>query len=99
MPLPEKADLAVLLGDEFLAHRGDLDEQVLVGEVEVGCEPSDGFAGVVKLDVEGSRFVFPGDSVEVEETGELPFAVVCEIDGIGLGVEVDGQVRPPWLPV
>jgi hypothetical protein len=35
----ETADLLVLLGHEFLVHSRDLDEQGIVGKIEVGCEP------------------------------------------------------------
>jgi len=35
----ETADLLVLLGHEFLVHGRDLDEQVIVGKIEVGREP------------------------------------------------------------
>jgi hypothetical protein len=34
----ELADLPVLLGDQFLAHRGDLDVHIVVREIEVRPE-------------------------------------------------------------
>jgi hypothetical protein len=81
--LTEALDLAVLLGDELLAHRGDLDEHVLGREVEVGPEELDRFAVIVPLDGEGLGLVLPVDAVEIEESREFPFAVVGEVGGVG----------------
>jgi hypothetical protein len=95
----EEPDLAVLLGDEFLVHRGDLDEQVFVGNVEVGGEERDGRTVGVEFDGEGRRLVLPGEAVEIEESCELPLAVVSEADVVSRSREVDGQVTPPCEPV
>jgi len=93
--LPQQPDLSVLLGDELLVHRRYLDEHVLVGKIEVRSEPAGGLAVSVELDREGLWLVLPGDPVEVEESGELPLAVVGEFDEVGRGLEVDGQLMPP----
>jgi hypothetical protein len=83
--LPELTHLAVLLGDQLLVHGGDLDVEVLVGKVEVGTEEASRLPGRVELDGEGMRFVLPLDPVEVEESSELPLAVVSEVGEVGLG--------------
>ncbi|MFQ5523319.1 MAG: hypothetical protein ACE5F5_07040 [Acidimicrobiia bacterium] len=83
MDLFEPAHLLVLLGDELLVHRGDFDVEVVFGKVEVRGEETGGVALIVEFDGEGSRFVFPGDPVEVEEEGELPLTVVSEVDFVG----------------
>jgi hypothetical protein len=77
--LPKAPNLPVLLGDQLLVHRGDLDEQIIVREVEVGPEVLGGLAGVVPLDGEGAGLVVPGDVVEVEQPGELSLALVCKV--------------------
>lgn len=91
----EQTNLAVLLGDEFLIHRGDLDEEVLIGKVEVRGEPSSRLVSIVEFDGKRPRLVLPGDPVEVEQSGELSLAVVGELDEVGGSLKVDGQVRPP----
>jgi hypothetical protein len=95
--LAEETYLSILLGDELLVHRRDLDEEVLVGDVEVGCEELRRFAVVVELDREGGRLVVPVQPVEIEESGELPLTVVSERDLIGRRREVEGQFRPPCV--
>jgi hypothetical protein len=95
--LLEEPHLAVLLGDELLVHRRDLDEEILVGDVEVGGEVLDGLTSLVVFDRERGRLVLPIESVEVEESGELTLAVVSESDLVGWGREVDGQVMPPCV--
>jgi hypothetical protein len=89
--LLQQSDLAVLLGDELLVHRRDLDEQVLVGEEEIGSEVGRRLAVVVELDGEAPRLVLPTEAVEVEESGELSLAVVSEGDVVCRGREVDCQ--------
>ena len=91
MVLLEEPHLAVLLRDELLIHRGDLDEEVLVGEVEVRGEVGRRLPVTVEFDGEAARFVLPAEAVEVEETGELPLAVVGEGDVVCRGREIDGQ--------
>jgi hypothetical protein len=78
--LAQPARLAVLLGDELLVQRRDLDVEVVRGQVEVGCERLDRIALPVGLEREGARLVLPRDPVEVEELGELPLGVVREAD-------------------
>jgi hypothetical protein len=63
---PEGPYFSVLLGDELLAHRGDLNEEVVVGKVEVGSEILVGPPFAVPGDRESPRLILPGDSVEIE---------------------------------
>ncbi len=90
--LLQEPDLAVLLGDQLLVHRRDLDVQILVREVEVGREAGSRFAIVVELDGERGGFVLPRQTVEVEESGKLTLAVVGKSDAVCSGLEIDGQV-------
>lgn len=77
---PETAHLLVLLGHEFLVHRRDLDEEVIVGKVEVGSEPLGWLTFRVELDWKTPGLVIPWDTIEVEQEGELPLTVVGEFD-------------------
>jgi hypothetical protein len=70
---------AVLFGDELLAHRGDLYEEVVVGKVEVGSEILVGPPFAVPGDGERPRLILPGDSVEIEERGKLALTVMSEL--------------------
>ena len=92
--LAQLTHLAILLRDELLVHRGDLDVQLLVRKEEVRLEVARGSTGLIELDGEGVRFVLPLDSVEVEESGELPLTVVSEIGECGLGdLEVEARAQ------
>src|SRR5207253_3378390 len=55
VPLLELAHLPVLLRYERLLHHGDLDVEILVGEVEVGREPLEAAALGVLLEHEPPR--------------------------------------------
>jgi len=87
----QQPDLSVLLGDELLIHRGDLDEQILVRQVEVGSEVGRRLAVVGELDRKRPRFVVPAQPVEIEESRELALALVGKRDVVGWCREVDGQ--------
>jgi hypothetical protein len=76
--LHQASHLAVLLGDELLVQRRDLDVDVEFGKIEVRREPLRGSAPTVPVDVERRGFVVPRDLVEVEQLPELSFTVVCE---------------------
>ena len=76
----QATNLPILLRDQLLVERRDLDVEVVLGQVEVGREPLRGIAITVPLDIERGRFVRPLDLVEVEELRELTLAVVREID-------------------
>jgi hypothetical protein len=91
----QPADLAVLLGDQLLVERCDLDVDVEVGKVEVRGEALCWNAVRIPGYVEGRRFVFPDDPVEVQELCELPLAVVGKGD---LVVWRDGAVRSAPCP-
>jgi hypothetical protein len=77
--LLQPAYLAVLLGDQLLVHSGDLDKKVFVAKVEVWSEEPGGLSFLVPIERKGTRLISPLDSVEVEEPGELPFAVVGKL--------------------
>jgi hypothetical protein len=49
MQLEQASNLAVLLRHQFLIHRGDLNEEVFVGEVEIGSEELDRVVVVIEL--------------------------------------------------
>lgn len=76
----QTSDLLVLLGDEFLVHRGYLDVHVVVGKKEVGGEPFGGLPLFVEVDGKALRLVIPGNAIEIEEKSELTLTVVSEVD-------------------
>src|SRR5207302_1190362 len=80
MQLAQASGLPVLLRDELLVERGDLDVQVVRRQIEVGCERLHGLAVAVTFQRERARLVLPLDAVEVEELRELPLRVVRESD-------------------
>ena len=87
--LPEETNLPVLLGDQLLVHRGDLDEHVLARQIEVGSEELRGVAIVVEVDGKLARLVLPLEVVEVEKQSELPLALMGKLDVVSrLPVEV-----------
>jgi hypothetical protein len=76
---PQKPHLTVLLGHELLAHRCDLDVDIIFGQVEIRPEESGRFAVAVPFKGKRLRLVEPVDSVEVEESSKLAFTVVSEL--------------------
>ena len=78
--LAQPADLAVLLANESLLERRELDEELQIGQVEVRREALQDIAVEVPKDREDARFVLPGDLVEVQDAGELGLA------GVGKGI-------------
>jgi hypothetical protein len=87
--LLEQPNFAILLGDQLLVHRGDLDEEVVIRQIEIWGEELDRVS-VVIADRETAGLVFPGNCVEIEEECELSLTVVSEVDvvcGQGLGVQ------------
>ena len=98
--LAQAAHLPVLLGDQLLVERGDLDEQVVGREVEVGTEGLDGIALAVALENERTGLVLPRDAVEVEELGELALGVVREARVlVRLRADVLGSGQDQPLPL
>ncbi len=85
--------LLVLLGNELLIHRRDLNEHVIVGEIEVGREIFGRLAIFIELNWEAFRLVIPRNAVEVEKKGELPLTVVSELDFLRREAIAD-QVTP-----
>src|SRR5438874_1186465 len=67
--LAEPAGLAVLLRDELLVERRDLDVEVVRRQVEIGTERLRGTAVTVAFQRERARLVGPFDAVEVEQLG------------------------------
>src|SRR3984893_17684947 len=77
---PEPAGLAVLLRNELLVERRDLDVEVVRRQIEIGIERLHGPAVTVAFERERARLVGPFDAVEVEQLGELALGVVSEAD-------------------
>ena len=89
MVLRETSNLAVLLRDELLIHRRDLDEHVLGGQIEIRPEELRRILELVEFDRKVARLVLPFDVIEVEEQRKLALALVRKLDGISrLRVEV-----------
>src|SRR5262245_32967699 len=82
--LAQSADLPVLLGDQPLVQRRDLDVQVVLRKVEVRGEPLHHVAVAIPLQVERCGLVLPVDLVEVQQLRELAFACVRERHGVAL---------------
>jgi hypothetical protein len=80
--LPETADLAVLLGDELLVHRGDLDVEIILRQIKVWPELLCDDPCCVPLDGERTWLVLPDDVVEVQKPRELPLARMGEVDAV-----------------
>lgn len=83
MMLGEESNLPVLFRDQLLVHRGYFDKRTLVRQVEIRGEELDRLTVVIKTDRERGRLVLPGQAIEVQQLGELSFAVVGELDGVG----------------
>lgn len=64
--LLEASDLAVLLGDEFLAHRGQLYVQVELREVEIGREVRQDVAFAIPMQRKRTRLILPLDAVVLQ---------------------------------
>jgi hypothetical protein len=93
--LAQPANLAVLLGDELLVHRRDLDVERLLRKVEVGSEELGGLAVLAPLDGKRGRLVLPVDSVEVEKSAELALTLMSKRRSFRrsvLELELDTQV-------
>jgi len=78
--LPKAANLPILLGDQLLVHRGDLDVETILRQIEIRPELFCDDPGCVPLDRECTRFVLPYDIVEVQKPRELPLARMGEVD-------------------
>jgi hypothetical protein len=91
--LLEPPHLSVLLGDELLVHRCDLDVEVVVGQIEVRREELGRGAVTVPGEGEGPRFVLPGNTIEIEEKCELALTVVSKV-GLGGRMEFGDQGAP-----
>ena len=79
MELADTSQLAMFPGDQALLHGGELDVEIVLGQIEVGGEH---FGDSISLPAqgEGGRLIEPGDAVEVEELSELGFRGVGEGD-------------------
>lgn len=93
--LPQPSSLAILLRDELLVERRDLDVEVVRRKVEVGSEGLRRIAVTIAFEDELPGLVLPRDVVEVEQLGELPLRVVREPDPL-VRQPLDGQ--PPCAP-
>ena len=64
--LAEHADFGILFRDQFLAHRGYLDVEDVIGQEEIRREVLPRSTVAIPGDREGSRLVKPGDAVEIQ---------------------------------
>ena len=80
--LSQPPDLAVLLRDELLIHRGDLDEEIVVRQIEVGPELPGWQPVGVPFESESPRLVLPRHDVEVEQSREFALTGVGEINPV-----------------
>src|SRR5262249_50565940 len=92
--LDEPARLAVLLRDELLVQRRDLDVEVVHREIEVGRERLHRPAVAVVFENERARLVLPHDAVEVEQLRELPLGVVRKTNQLVRKLFVSDGARP-----
>src|SRR3990170_4080328 len=92
MLLPERPDLAVLVGDEILASGGQLDVHLLQWKKEIGSEALQQIARLVGRQGKGGGLVLPGDSVEVQQPGEFGLDRMGEI-GAAIRVAERAQGR------
>jgi hypothetical protein len=82
--LPELTNLSVLLCDELLTHRRDLNVHIVFRQIEVRPEVPGRLTVVIPFEGKRMRLVLPIDRVEVEESREFSFAVVSELCRFGL---------------
>ncbi|MEX2624907.1 MAG: hypothetical protein WD651_14410 [Acidimicrobiia bacterium] len=64
---PQQTDLGVLFGDKLLAHRGDLDIETVLGQIEIGSEVVAGSTFTVPGNRKRPGLVLPREPVEVEQ--------------------------------
>jgi hypothetical protein len=76
--LSKAANLAVLLRDESLGEHSQLNEQAVLGEIEVGPKPAHGDTVLVPGEWEFEGLVDPLMTVEREELREDPLTGVGE---------------------
>ena len=74
--LLEAPNLAVLSRHELLTQRRQLDEEIVLGKVEVGAEGRGDPAVLVPAKGELNRLVLPSDPVEIKQFGETLFRLV-----------------------
>src|SRR5450759_331279 len=79
--LSQLAQLAVLARHERLLHDRDLQVEILLGEVEVGCERLADTAFIVPREHERGGLVLPRNSVIVENARAFDFCLVREPRG------------------
>ena len=94
--LAHASQLAMLLRDQALVERGDLDVALVVWEEEVRREGPGGCAVGAPFQDEGMGFVLPPNAVEVQESGELALGVVGERDPF-VGQPDVGRRRRVWI--
>jgi hypothetical protein len=76
--LAEVTDLAILLRHQSLSEHGELDEEVLLGQIEVGAEPPHGYAALVPGERKLEWLVQPLVAVEGEKLREKALTGVGE---------------------
>jgi hypothetical protein len=90
--LLQAARFAVLLRDELLIQRCDLDVAVERWKVEVRREALGSVAVAIPLDIERGRLVLPLDLIEIEQLRELLLAVVSEPNALVGKESLDRQI-------
>jgi hypothetical protein len=65
MHFAQAPNLAVLLGDQLLAHGGDLDVEIILRQVEIRAEELRRISLAVKFDRKLAGLVVPADFIEI----------------------------------
>ncbi len=78
MHLVQPAQLAVLARDVALPHRGDLEVEAQLGQVEVGRDRLAHAAVVVAAEHERVGLVLPANAQSVESSGALDLGLMGE---------------------
>jgi len=91
------AELSILACHERLLHDGDLDEEVLLREVEVGRECTDDASVPVPLEDEGVGLVVPRYAVVIEDLRALDLDTVREPRGLVATICLENGTYDPHL--
>jgi 3',5'-cyclic-AMP phosphodiesterase len=91
------AQLAVLTCYEGLLHDGDLDEEVLFRQIEVGRERTHDPAFLVPLENERVGLIVPRDAVVIEDLCALNLDTVGEPRGLGSTICLENGAFVPHL--
>ena len=90
--LPQPSDLSILLRHEVLLEGREFDEEVELGEIEIGGEALGHFAAAVPLQGKALRLVLPLDLVEVQNAGKFGLARVGKGGPRLGGLHLEGRI-------